>query len=394
VSHQDGLSQWTEIVSSRMPQMSKSQARVLALFSFGMVLARSCAVSAVAVALSPVLIESPNTLRQRLREFCYESDHKRGAFRCEIDVSLSFVPLMSWVLSQWQGRNLALAMDATTLSDRFVVLCLSVVFNGCAIPVAWTVLSAKDPHAWKPEWLRLLRLMHGAVPNTVQVIVLADRGLYARWLFQRIVRLGWHPLLRINTQGSFRPSGACRFLPLKRFAPACSTCWAGAGTAFSTPGRRLRCTLLARWETGYKDPWLVLTDLPPEEADVLWYGMRTWIERGFKSLKRGGFQWQNTRMQDPKRAERLWLCVAVTTLWLLSVADQAEPPLFADHVCDAQGYRTRTKTRLRLYGLFRLGFALILAALLRGQPIPPGSFHPQPWPRAGITTNHEPITYP
>jgi len=29
--------------------------------------------------------------------------------------------------------------------------------------------------------------------------VLADRGLYARWLFRRIVRLGWHPFLRIKT---------------------------------------------------------------------------------------------------------------------------------------------------------------------------------------------------
>jgi hypothetical protein len=37
-------------------------------------------------------------------------------------------------------------------------------------------------------------------------------------------------------------------------------------------------TLLARWDEGYTDPWLILTDLPPELADTCWYTMRCWIE--------------------------------------------------------------------------------------------------------------------
>jgi hypothetical protein len=39
------------------------------------------------------------------------------------------------------------------------------------------------------------------------------------------------------------------------------------------------------WEAGYESPWAVLTDLEPEEAEVSWYGMRTWIETGFKDFK-------------------------------------------------------------------------------------------------------------
>src|SRR3989442_10917239 len=46
-------------------------------------------------------------------------------------------------------------------------------------------------------------------------LVLADRGLYARWLFRRITRLGWHPFLRINTGGTFRPKGQVRGVSLK-----------------------------------------------------------------------------------------------------------------------------------------------------------------------------------
>ena len=122
-----------------------------------------------------------------------------------------FAPLLGWVITEWQGTQIALALDASSLGMRFVVLALSVVYRGCAIPVAWIVLPAAKRRAWRPEWLRLLRRVHRVIPKEWTVIVLADRGLYARWLYRRIVRLGWHPFLRINTGGTFRPEGQTRF---------------------------------------------------------------------------------------------------------------------------------------------------------------------------------------
>jgi hypothetical protein len=46
--------------------------------------------------------------------------------------------------------------------------------------------------------------------------------------------------------------------------------------------------LLARWDEGYKAPWLFLTDLPPDAVEASWYGLRAWIEQGFKATKRAG----------------------------------------------------------------------------------------------------------
>src|SRR4029434_6631510 len=86
--------------------------------------------------------------------------------------------------------------------------------SGCAIPVAWVVLPAKTKHAWRRAWLRLVRRLRPAIPRGWQVIVLTDRGLYAPWLFWRIVRLGWHPFLRINTGGDFPPGGTRCFFAL------------------------------------------------------------------------------------------------------------------------------------------------------------------------------------
>jgi len=386
MSCQKAVYQWTEVVTKHLPHLSKPQATVLALWSVGMVLARSCALTAVSLVLAEGLDRKPNTVRQQLREWCYEAQAKRGGPRQEVAVETCFAPLLGWVLSWWEGNQLAIAIDATTLGQRFVVLVVSVVYRGCAIPIAWTVLPATEQHAWRGEWLRMLRQVRAVVPRRFLVIVLAERGLYARWLFQRIVRLGWHPLLRINTGGTFRPAKSVRSRPLRELVPQTGTQWVGTGTAFQGARRRLNCTLLARWDAGYRDPWLLLTDLAPSAGEACWYGLRAWIEQGFKITKRGGWQWQRTRMTDPQRAARLWLAVAVATLWLLSVGGLAEDtipestllPLADD---DGPASRSRRATRLRLVSIFRRGWILILMALINQRRLPQGHFKPEPWPQ-------------
>jgi len=356
---------------------------VLALWSFGMVLAGSCGRTAVSTVLAAGLGCAENTMRQRLREWCYDADDKCGAKRREVAVESCFAPLLGWVLSWWEGTQLALALDATTLGDRFAVLAVSVVYRGCAIPVAWVVLPGNTPRAWRREWLRLLRRLGPAVPAGWTVIVLADRGLYARWLYRRIVRLGWHPFLRVNAGGTFRSTGQARYAPLWSFATAGGS-WLGTGTAFQGPARRLVCTLLVRWADGCAQPWLILTDLPPDAADPCWYGMRSWIERGFKLTKRAGWQWQATRVTDPDRAARLWLAVAVATLWLVSIGGEADAALSPSTIpaLPTPPRRPHSAARPRLVSVFRRGLALLLAALLNDQPLPTGRFRPEPWPRA------------
>ena len=382
---QTGFDQWLLSIKTHLPHLSKPQATVLALGSFGMVLAHSCALTAVSTFLAAGLRRKEQTVRQQLREWCYEASAQQGVKRQALQVEACFAPLLGWVLSGWQGTQLALALDATTLGARFVVLAISVVYRGCAIPVAWVILPAGTKQAWRGAWLRLLRRLHRAVPQGWTVIVLADRGLYAPWLFRRIVRLGWHPFLRINTGGTFRPAGTPCFRPLATFAPRIGTGWQGRGTAFKSRGSQVECTLLARWEDGYKDPWLILTDLPPAASDACWYGLRAWIEQGFKVAKSAGWQWHRTRMTTPERAARLWLAVAVATLWVLSVGGAAELTIPESTVPDVTALcparpRTRRATRLRLVSVFRRGWIELLVAFLRQEPLPPGYFVPEPWP--------------
>jgi hypothetical protein len=72
-----------------------------------MVLARSCALSAVSELLAQGLARKPNTGRQQVREWCDEAQAKRGGPRQEVKVETCFAPLLAWVLKWWEGTQLA-----------------------------------------------------------------------------------------------------------------------------------------------------------------------------------------------------------------------------------------------------------------------------------------------
>jgi hypothetical protein len=381
MSRLPALYQWNKVVAKRLPHLSKPMAACLALWSLGMIVARSCSLTAIAWAWAPILKEKFYTLRERLRDLYREGSAKAGTQRCTLDLSTCWAPWLSWVVEGWQGKQLALAVDATTLGERFVVLAISVLYRGCAVPVAWKVLPANQAQAWEPHWKTLLGHFQQVVPPDWSVIVMADRGLYAKWMFEAIQAVGWHPLLRVNNAGKFRPQGWYHWVTMTELVPEVGRRWQGRGTAFKSYYGQMECTLLACWGEGHSDPWLVLTDLPPQAADVCWYGLRTWIEQGFKRIKRGGWDWQHTRMKNPARAERMWLAVAVATWWLMSVGGEVDAAIRLETMREVPNTQRRRPPRWRLVGIFHQGWTQIIAALLRHDPLPMGTGKPEPWPQ-------------
>jgi hypothetical protein len=79
---------------------------------------------------------------------------------------------------------------------RWTVLSISVLIRGCAIAVAWKVIGAHAKGSWRPYWEGMLEQLQGSVPADWEVLVLADRGLYANWLYAAIMACGWHPFMR------------------------------------------------------------------------------------------------------------------------------------------------------------------------------------------------------
>jgi hypothetical protein len=183
--------------------------------------------------------------------------------------------------------------------------------------------------------------------------------------------------------GTFKKENSGYYCPLTSFAPEPNTRFSGRGVAFKTKGKQLPCTLLACWEADMEEAWFILTSLPTSCCDACWYGLRAWIEQGFRTIKRGGWQWQRTRMTEPSRACRLWLAISVATLWLLSVGGEADETI-PESTClsitsTITEKTTRTKSQLPSVSLFRRGWVRVLVALLCHDPLPDGKFIPEPW---------------
>jgi hypothetical protein len=90
-------------------------------------------------------------------------------------------------------------------------------------------------------------------------------------------------------------------------------------------------------------------------------------------------------MVDPERAERLWLAIAVATLWAVSVGGEVDATLPAStlealpqtHVAR----RTATqRSRPRMLSCFARGIVTIVGMLIRGDGLVVGRFIPEPWP--------------
>lgn len=316
------LTSWDLESKRRFPGLSAPAVAVLALYSFGVLLAHGCGLSLVCLAPSKTLRSPYSALRKRLSEFYKESSAKSGTARRDLEVASCFPPLLRWILSLWAGRQLPPAVDVTNLGERFHVPCVSVVVGGVGIPAAWKVLHGNTSDPWNPHWQSLLRRLKRAVPDDWTVVVLSDRGLESPELFRFIVSLGWHPLMRAKKGGKFEPSGWRGYHGMGDLARRVGDRLASAGLAYA--GEKMPCTLLARWGEGHAEAWLILTDPPGESAEAAWYAMRSWIEQAFEVTKGGDWDWHRTRMEDPARVERLWLVLAVATLWVVAVGAEDE----------------------------------------------------------------------
>lgn len=387
----DRLSQWSQEVLSAFGHLSKPQAWGLVHWSAGIALSGAAGITQISALLALVLEQQEQTVFQRLREWYLNGKHKSGKKRRELDITSCFAPFLCWIVRLWEKGNqqMVLVLDATTLGERWTILSISVVIRSCAIPVAWKVVGGHEKGSWRPHWEGLLQHLEGSIPADWQVLVLADRGLYARWLFQAIIDCGWHPFLRLNMEVKARAVGEETFDRISRWVPSPRTSWKGRVECFAGKASRVTDTLLMHWQAGYEHPWVVLTDLAPEEAEVSWYGMRTWIETGFKDFKRGLWGWHHSKMQTASRVERLWLAMAVAQIWTVSVGCMAEEEqrqhslgehLPAQHIACRRRKRLAGQPPARRLSCVMRGRLGLVAALFKAEVLPCGRLLAEAWP--------------
>ena len=185
--------------------------------------------------------------------------------------------------------------------------------------------------------------------------------------------------------------------------PTPGTSWQGKVECFAGKRSRVNATLLIHWEPGYESAWVILTDLEPEQSQVSWYGLRTWIEGGFKDFKRGLWGWHHCKMQRASGVERLWLALALAQLWCVSLGCQAEAQqtelclhqepgegLSQKHIAHKRRKRPRGQRPVRRLSCVVRGRLLLLALHFQSEALPLGILRAEVWPETMTTPQKQP----
>jgi hypothetical protein len=292
-------------VQNDFPVLGKWQAKGLALFSAGVVLAERCTLSKVAEKL--LLAGKPDSLERRIQRWIANGRLDVEAMsRCWIETVARAVASEEWVL----------LVDETQLSNHLRAMVVGLAYQSTCIPLAWRCYPADDypPEGQVKLVESLVKRVVSCLPDKRRVTLQADRGLgTSPDLIEVISDLGIYFLFRVQGSTHFRQADGQEYA-LSQLAQGGQE-GQGEGQAFKKHGW-LSLRVVVMQEAGYSDKWCLVTNDPRAQgAD---YATRYWQEASFRDLKSDGWHWQRSQVWQPDHAERLLFILVLAYAWTLT----------------------------------------------------------------------------
>lgn len=287
------------VAEDLLPHLHGHQAHALADFSYAIALAGQC--QAGQVALHVPTDAKPASARRRFERLL--GNERLPPRRAQEDLARA-------LLAPWAGLTVRLFLDETPKANDLRALCIRLAHAHRALPLATLCYRPGAPHRPLPELVReLLQQVLACLPAGITVVLLADRGLAWPTLVDWCQEHGWHYVLRLQGATHVRfPDG--REQAVRDLAAKVGQRWLGEAKVFKQAGWR-GANVVATWERGMKEPWLLLTDQRASLRHCRVYGQRMWVEESFRDDKGTGFHWEKSQVDDPEHALRLLLVLAL-----------------------------------------------------------------------------------
>jgi hypothetical protein len=217
-------------------------------------------------------------------------------------------------------RPLLVSQDWTDIRS-FQTLAAGAVLKGRAVPLLWASYPKwrlfKSRNAFEEGFLHLLRTL---IPESVPVVLLADRGFGRVDMARACRRFNFYYLIRIKPDAWVEhPSFTGR---LKDY-PVAKGMRRVLKDARHRKSRPVRHNLVIRWKEGLPagrdEPWFLMTDLGGTAARLTaLYGRRMAVEELFRDGKsrRNGFALRATQLTKAERLDRLLLVLALAYVLL------------------------------------------------------------------------------
>ena len=296
-------------------------------------------------------------------------------------------PLIQAALAKWSEVFVYVALDTTVLWNKFVVIRASLVYRGRAIPLAWKVLKHASASVAFADYAPVLRRAAQLLPANWDVTLLADRGFCDEKLFPLLKELGWH--LRIRGKGSLlvyrKGKKGCK---MARLCPRRGEA-RFIHNVYITRQRIGPVHLALAWPaTGENDPWYIISDEPTNLDTFAEYGLRVDFEESILDDKSNAFQVQKSEIDSADDLSRLFLVLAIGTLYLVSTGVEVVK----------KGLRRLVDTHWdRGLSYLKIGWRWLRRQLWLGLPLPHSmELDPAPDPepaRASRRTHRSPPTF-
>ncbi len=292
-----------------------------------------------------------------------------------------YAPLVQAALARWTEVCIYVALDTSVLWNKFVLVRLSLIYRGRAIPLAWTVLVHPSARVAFVDYRDVLYRAAELFAPGQRIVLLADRGFCDVELLLALKQLGWHYRIRAKQSLTVYRAGRHKGCPVERMLP-------GRGQA-----RFVQHVLLTHrqigpvyvalaWPAAGSDPWIVISDEPTELSTFDEYGLRFDIEENFLDDKSGAFQVQESEIRSASALSRLFLVLAVATLYLVSTGEQ---------VVRIQLRRVVDTHWERGLSYLQIGWRWIRRCLAQGMPVPDCvALSPDPDPEPARASRSQP----
>ncbi len=279
----------------------------------------------------------------------------------KIDVWHWYKPLVIYFLRQASQSNvpLRLLIDGTKVGNGHQLLMIALAYRRRAIPLCWTWVKGSRGHSSANVQLALWAKLQPLIDKETKVIVLGDSEFGAVEVLQQLEAWHWFYVLRQKGDRSWRKNEEEDWQRLDALVPEPQT-KAWVTDSLFTQAHDHRTHLVAIWKKGFKDPWLLTTNLPTMREALLHYSRRAWIENFFGDCKGNGFDLEATRLQTSDRLSRLTLAVVMLIVWLIAFGSAV--------IKNGQRYLV-DRTDRRDLSIFRIGLEMAHRLLTNGQPL-------------------------
>ena len=296
----------------------------LALLVVGMIAAQSVVIAKVADALLNLELTAATedeSIERRLRRAL--ADKRLDGQNCYESVLNTVV---DWDQLLRGSKRVVLAIDESSKEDEVHLFRVSLTFWGHALPIAWTCWQQNVALPEGTYWAKVdpvLQRVSLLLPKGLEVIVLADKFYDIPSFVDRLRAFGWHWIVRqqVKGQGRFLDRRGREYElseVIRHCLPGRGTRWKARGKVFKDAGWR-EASLVGVWGLTEEEPLVVVSDLPTRWDLLALFERRFWIEPGFRSDKRGGWQWEDTQVKGVEHNERLLLAMAWATLIVLCI---------------------------------------------------------------------------